>query len=314
MSANKKDPDSWLKEFKVEISSSSSLLYGNAYQQVEIRLTANVQQNQPALTPEQFESLVLVLEHPDGTYEQLPEPGASTLDWWQARTRDERFDFMSGTLKTEAPKAVSKPLYVSSRMGSGSAVKLRARIQKDNDTVYYTDLQHGFDSYVTVTIKAPPIFNEESYLVQQTITEGNINNVFLHEYSVRPRAVNFSVLHTRDVDGMIRWQSNNSSERYATYVGIAMPGNRTINYNSAIEKGSVFVPNREIKTPATNSLILVLHGADNIPFYAEGLNHQGPCSVLVIDRQGNTHNLLFNFSNEGSALEKRTKIVVGYNP
>ncbi|MDZ5603444.1 hypothetical protein SJI00_11740 [Pseudomonas sp. RP23018S] len=310
-------PQFWLNTFTVELSSASPHLYGNSRQQAELRLTVEVNAGQLPLTPAQLASLTLVLERPDGTYDQLPHSGGSGLAWWQTTERDPDFDLMPGANRTGAlspppATAVSKMMYVSTSQPGGSNVKLRARIQKDENTVYYTDDANGFDSYVTITTVRPPYFGESDYEWQKTYDRGSVNNVFLHEYSLRLKHVGLSPRSTLVTPGMIRWHINHSTETYATFVGMARPGDSTIIYDTLIDTGPVFEPATRAQTQGRDSLILVLNGADNIPFNREGLAQGGPCEVVLVDRHGNDHTVRLSFAESESALERRTKVQVSY--
>ena len=310
------DPIFWLREFRVELSSASNNLYGNGRQQAEIRLTANVQPGQPALTPAQLSSLLLVLEKPDGTYELLPFNGPTTLQWWQSIERDMRFDLMPGStgVRPLSPptSTASKLLYVSTTQPGGSNVKLRARIQKDDNTVYYTDEASGFDSHVVLTTVRPPAYGEQDYEWRKTVDQGDVNHVFLHEYSLQLKNLGLSPVYQLIAPGMIRWHRNAPGERYATYVGMAFPGNNTIRYETRIDTGADFEPARVTSTRGSEALILVLNGANNIPYNREGLDHGGPCTVTLVDRHGNDHHVQFRFDEQGTALERRTHIVPSY--
>lgn len=311
------DPGLWLAKFSIELSSASANLYGNARQQAELRLNVQVQPGQPPLTPAQEDSLLLVYERPDGGYEQLPFSGAGLASWWQSPVRDSRYDLMPGSTDTvrQTPtdtSVFSKLLYVSTSQPGGSTVKLRAMIRKDASTTYYTDQAAGFDHYVALTTVRPPILEESDYVWQRTLDEGNVNDVFVHEYSLRLRNLGLSTDSRMVTAGMIRWQSNESQETWATYVGMAPPGSKTVRYNEAIDTGNAFIPRKTAETPGSDSLILVLNGANNIPFNREGLNHGGPCVMEVVDRHGNDHTVFFHFADDGTALERRTIIRVSY--
>ena len=311
------DPALWLRQFRVELSSVSPNLYGNSRQQAELRLTVEVQAGHPPLTDAQLSSLLLVYERPDGSYEQLPYGGGSTTGWWQSPERDTRYDLMPGAGASlpsisHTTSLVSKLLYVSTSQAGGSNVKLRAQISKDASTVYYTDDAHGFDESVVLTTVRPPVFDEADYVWERTLSEGNINNVFVHEYSLRLKNLGLSTVSQLSSPGMIRWQRNHSEETWATYVGIAPPGSKTVCYDPAIPTGDQFIPRHTAKTPGDQSMILVLNGANNIPFSREGLNHGGPCRAALVDRHGNDHVVLFHFSDDGTPLERRTNIRVSY--
>lgn len=318
---NTQDPALWLNKFSIELTSASSHLYSNSRQQAELRLTAEVQPGQPALSPEQISSLSVVLEKDDGSFEQLPFDDSSKL-WWQSTTRDTRYDLMPGTLTTtEAPtvpasasvntRLVSKLLYVSTRQTGGSTATLRAQIRKDPSTIYYTTEADSFDCSVVLTTVRPPVFDESDYVWGHITSEGNVDNVFYHEYALRLKNLGLSSAQLR-TPGMIRWQSNYVDETWATYVGMAPPGSNIIRYNEAIPIGADFTPRESPKRPSDQSLILALNGANNIPFDREGLKHGGPCEVILVDRHGNDHVVLFHFSDTGTPLERRTNIRLSY--
>lgn len=316
MHSTPRDPALWLEEFTLKLSSASSNLYGNGRQQAEISLTANVQPGQPALTPAQLDSLKLVLEKPDGTYEPLPFNQVGPLDWWQTNARDTRFDLMPNLagIQPVAPTTptASKLLYVSTSQPGGSNVKLRACIQKDDNTVYYTDRVSGFDASVILTTVRPPSFGDDDYEWGISYSAGEIDHTFVHEYSLKLKKLGLSSASETIVPGMIRWQRNETNERYATYVGMALPGSKTIHYETRIDAGADFVPAKEAQTGGDETLVLVLNGANNIPYHRPSLEYGGPCRANIIDRHGNDHYVQFRFDDQGSPLERRTKIIPSY--
>ena len=296
------DPTTWLSIFRVDLVSASNQLYNNGNQQLAINITATVRDGQPELTETQFSSMKLVLEVGEGEYEEIPFDGAGNYKWWQWPTLDERFDLMP----PRASLAPAKPMYVTSTAIANTVVKLRGMIQKDADTIYYTE--KIFDTSISAQSINPPEYNASDFNLELGWEEGDITNTFYHEYILTLADVRFSTEFSLDVSGMIRWHDNSADQTYATYVGMSPPGSRKIIYNSAITIPVDFEPKTQTQHENQNAFVLVLHGANNIRFKPEDLVHDGPCTITLVDRNGNAHSLGFQFLNEGTNLEKRTKI------
>lgn len=314
------DPGLWIKGWEVEWVSASNKLYGNGRQQAAIRLRIEINAKKPPLTQEQKDSLRLVRENFDGSYEVLPPPGLPENQWTQTPIRDENFDLMPGSTvsarrddQEDSDHIFAIVMFVSTTVVGAQTVKLRATIRLDADTVYYSDGSANFNRSVEVTTIAPPIFEENDYAWTLSHTEGNIEHKFLHEYRLQLRGLALAPFAVDVNPGMIRWHDKRQGETYATYVGMAHPGNdRTVRYKSEIDTGPTFRPSQTAVTNNQNALILVLNGADDIPFYSDGLAHDMPCKVRIIDRHGNEHEIMFAFSEKGLPIEKRTNIDVSY--
>ncbi|MBJ9976844.1 hypothetical protein IAE35_11080 [Pseudomonas sp. S75] len=315
------DPGLWLKNWVIELVSASNKLYGNGRQQTAIRVRVEIQPKQPPLTQEQKDSMRLVLENFDGSYEILPPPGLQESQWTQTPIRDENFDLMPGSTvsarrddQEDSDHIFAIVMFVSTTVVGAQTATLRAMIRRDADTVYYSDGSSNFNRSVEVTTIAPPIFEENDYAWTLSHTAGNIDNKFLHEYRLQLKGLGLAPLAVDMNPGMIRWHYNRQGETYATYVGMAHPGNdRTVRYKTEINTGSSFRPSQTAITNNQNALILVLNGADDIPFYSGGLVHDTPCKVRIIDRHGNEHEIMFAFSEEGSPIEKRTDLKISYS-
>lgn len=102
--------------------------------------------------------------------------------------------------------------------------------------------------------------------------------------------------------GMIRWQRNTAGETLASNVGVALPGNAAVQYNPAIRLGDAFPvrQHQQIRSANPNQVVVVLQGDNQIPYYSEGLDHQGPCQLTAYDVYGNVHAIGILFDNSQS--------------
>lgn len=310
-------PIGWLRQFRLELASSSDQAYNNGRQQIAVRLTVEPQAGQ-VITQEQFQSLRLVVQLEGRQYLPLPEVGEEG-HWTYAKSRDERFDFHATA--TDAPELPveqsaqvrTKVLYIQTEAPGGSSITLRAMVRKDADTVYYTD-GSSFDSSLEVHAVRPPIYRfPDDYRWEKTRDEGDSNggSRFIHEHSLTPRNVGFSYGEFRSTDtkGMIRWQSRDPNQSFASHVGIALPGETEVQYNPDINLGNL-PPSEKVTEPKSStreSAVIVLQGDNRIPYYSGGATHDQPFSVDLYDRQGNLHRLTVRFDDsQDTALKRRT--------
>ncbi|MEG1628002.1 hypothetical protein, partial [Pseudomonas sp.] len=70
MHAEAQSAISWLRTFKIEISSTSNRLYRNGHQQIEVSLIVEPISGK-TITDKQLDSLAIVSEEDDGTYKLL---------------------------------------------------------------------------------------------------------------------------------------------------------------------------------------------------------------------------------------------------
>ena len=144
--------NSWLTQFKIEITSSSNKVFGNGRQQLEATVSVAPRTNS-TISDEQLASIALVTLDDDGVYRELN--GALKA----SETRDPVFQYFADTgsapsnLEIRGP-ARRKRFYVSSSRSGGSLDKLYARISKNADTHYVTDVG-AFKSSIIVESITP---------------------------------------------------------------------------------------------------------------------------------------------------------------
>lgn len=331
----------WLNSFEIVLSSASTSVFNNSRQQVEIIILAKPESGQ-TITESEFASLRIVSQKVIGIYDPLPEKHASA-PWFYSDRHDERFDYFPALNLPALPEPPPPPgidekdlirednpsyrlndnetrykqLYIHSRAPAGSKVTLRVAITRDADGEdYYSEETH--DSSIDLYAHpAPSYVFPQDYQWAQTRSEGDTvgGSRFIHEHRLTPIEVPFSYaeFETGDTQGMIRWQDHQPDQTFASHVGIALPGDKTVHYDTSIRLGAHF-PARQVKevnTDNTGAVIVLLQGDNQIPYYTGGTDRQGPCRLSAYDRHGNRHRLSIAFDGtQSDPLGRRSKLTV----
>ncbi len=331
----------WLSNFEIVLSSASTSVFNNSRQQVEVIILAKTQSGQ-VISEKEFKSLRIVSQKAFGIYDPLPEKHASA-PWFYSDQYDVRFDYFPALTQPTLPEPPTPPgmdeknlirednasywlndseirykqLYIHSRAPAGSKVTLRVAITKDADGEdYYSDkdLISDLDLYAH---PAPNYVFPQDYQWAQTRNEGDTvgGSRFIHEHRLMPIEVPFSYAQFEpdDTNGMIRWQDHQPDQTFASHVGIAWPGDKTVHYDTSIRLGAHFPARqvKEVKTDNTGAVIVLLQGDNQIPYYTAGTDRQGPCRVSAYDRHGNRHRLSIAFDDtQSDPLGRRSKLTV----
>lgn len=145
--------NTWLNQFKVEVTSNASRVFGNGRQQLEATVSVSARSNH-TISREQLDSITLVTLDDDGVYRELQ--GKLQV----AASKNPLFDYYGATGSSPANIELGgsgvrrKRLYVSSTRVGGSLDRIYARISKDAATHYVTD-GGPFNSLITVETLAP---------------------------------------------------------------------------------------------------------------------------------------------------------------
>ncbi|MHA6163724.1 hypothetical protein ACX3X6_23000 [Pseudomonas sichuanensis] len=335
----------WLSRFEIVHSSASTSVYNNSRQQVEVVILAKPQDGQ-TISETEYASLRIVSQKVIGIYDPLPENHASA-PWFYSDQHDERFDYFPSLTPPALPEppipaeldamvlirgddasywlndnnSRFKQLYIHSRAPAGSKVTLRVAITRDAEggekgEDYYSDdiYESSIDLYAH---PAPSYVFPQDYQWAQTRDEGDTvgGSRFIHEHRLTPINVPFSyaVFETGDTKGMIRWQDHQPNQTFASHVGIALPGNKTVHYDTGIRLGADFPVRqvKEVRTDNTSAIVVLLQGDNQIPYYTAGTDRQGPCQLSAYDRHGNRHRLSIAFDNtQTDPLARRAKLTV----
>ncbi|WP_422403638.1 hypothetical protein [Pseudomonas sp. GZD-209] len=331
----------WLSNFEIVLSSASTSVFNNSRQQVEVIILAKTQSGQ-VISEKEFKSLRIVSQKAFGIYDPLPEKHASA-PWFYSDQYDVRFDYFPALTQPTLPEPPTPPgmdeknlirednasywlndseirykqLYIHSRAPAGSKLTLRVAITKDADGEdYYSDkdLISDLDLYAH---PAPNYVFPQDYQWAQTRNEGDTvgGSRFIHEHRLMPIEVPFSYAQFEpdDTNGMIRWQDHQPDQTFASHVGIAWPGDKTVHYDTSIRLGAHFPARqvKEVKTDNTGAVIVLLQGDNQIPYYTAGTDRQGPCRVSAYDRHGNRHRLSIAFDDtQSDPLGRRSKLTV----
>lgn len=311
----------WLSTFKIELTSNSPSLYGNGRQQVEVTLIVEGARD-IVITQEQLNTLTIVHRNDLGEYAPLPDTQSEDLDWFASLTRDERFDYYEGSVHghfaaPDTDAVLSKRFYVSTVASGGSVIELHAQIEMAPDAIFVTEDTN--DSSIKLSaVTLPSYIFPDHYTWANTWQQGDSNgSAFIQEWSLAANQPAFSCAEERagNPNGMIKWQRNAPEESAASNVGTGYPGDTEFRYNPSILVGDDFAARRHKNVESDNKshVVVVLQADNRIPYNAGGLAHQGPCRVLVYDKNGNTHELEFSFGTEGTTFEQRTTLRVNVN-
>lgn len=302
--------NAWLWDFEVTLGSSAPLAFNNGRQQIKVNVEVQANEHTGlAITPEQLDSITLVVKQADGSYTPLStDPNQA---WFYSKDHDPRFDHYPtltraftdtsavARLSFDAPKTVS--FYVSSRATAGSQLDLRARITHSPGVHYYTD-SIPFDSSLKLTAMAAPTSSfPQDYIFEQVRDEGSVaSGTFIHEWALSPRTVGFAYAEflRNDRRGMIRWHERAFGEHFATHVGIALPGDTQVHYDETLGLQGDFVENRKLHHVAYVSdrqVVVLAQGDHNIPYRSGAPDREGPCTLHAVDRHGNSHYLDIGF-------------------
>lgn len=152
--------NTWLSQFKIDITSSTNKVFGNGRQQLEATVTVAGRKD-GIISDEQLASISLVTLDDDGVYRELDGPlKASSV-------RDAAFEYYADTGTIPSNLELRGPVrrrrfYISSSRSGGSLDRLYARISKDDNTHYVTDAG-SFNSSITVESITPLRYDEDDF-------------------------------------------------------------------------------------------------------------------------------------------------------
>ncbi|MEG1350594.1 MAG: hypothetical protein RSD49_21440 [Hafnia sp.] len=259
----------------------------------------------------------------DGSLGQLLTLGPEG-NWLYASNAESDANIKIGNAYTPINSARRvKRFYVQSRSRAGTDITLYACIEKNQETIYYSK---DSESEITLIAESTPAFKfPEDYnwtqkkvsLTSNTYASEDNDARFIHEFSLSPRHVRFSYAEFHpDIaqsKGMIRWQDHTPGQTFASHVGVALPHSRNVHYNDNIKLGTQFPARKATTISAENpdSIVVLLQGDNQIPYYSEGFDQQGPLKLQAYDRYGTLHSISIAFDDsEGSAFDKRTNLTV----
>jgi len=138
--------NTWLSQFKIDITSNANRVYGNGRQQLEATVSVTPNKNKP-LTAEQLASITLVTFDDDGVYRELggalhASPERNPLYEYFAASGNAPSNLELGS------NVRRKRFYISSSRRGGSLDQVFARISRDENTHHVT----GVDSFKTSII------------------------------------------------------------------------------------------------------------------------------------------------------------------
>ncbi|KPW57274.1 Uncharacterized protein ALO80_00590 [Pseudomonas caricapapayae] len=160
--------NTWLSQFKIEVTSNANRVFGNGRQQLEATVSVSPRGN-GTITTEQLNSITLVTLDDDGVYREL------THELRVSRTRDTLFDYYAAS--GSAPLAhlelkgavLRQRFYISSSRVGGSLDRVYARISKNADTHHVTD-GGAFNSSIIIESLTPLRYEHEDFVLTREDT------------------------------------------------------------------------------------------------------------------------------------------------
>ncbi len=304
--------NSWLSRFEISLVSSSPLLYPNARQQVLVTLTVDPRTGQ-SISDEELQSLRITTRKND-LFPLIPDNDDGS-EWFYSASKN-----LYRPYPTTAPHPSSnqdrsgevhlfqKDFYVMSRAPQGTSIRLYAQITRQTTggpVTYNTATDITYKTYVDLRTAEIPRFNiPENYSFNRDLVAGNPNgDLFTWEYQLAGKNVQMPVVELFSVSsmapaGMIQWVDRDHTVTRASHVGYAAPGESSFNYNTAVELGPQFSPTTQVSRPRAGHVIVILQGANNIPYHSQSaINQGGPCRLQAIDMYGNEHLLNIAFKD-----------------
>lgn len=312
----------YLSVFKIDLTSSSLMLYENGRQQVELTLSV-AQSTNHTLTDAEVDTLSVVYRTADGTYTPLPAQPTGSARWFVSSLRDERFEYFpfgrdsqplqpTETNAKSVPSAVvkSRLYYVSTTAPGGSTIELFARISIEGETFV---TEGTFASAARLTAVKLPEYSSPDYQWKITWREGEPpSTAFINEWSLTALRARFSFGALRgDAFGMIRWQRPAAGETAASNVGIALPNDSQFKYSPNITLGNSFLGeiHKEVMSSHNNQIVVVLQASNHIPFHSSSVAYGGPFFIEAYDIDGNFHEVEIAFDDEQSSdYDRRTHL------
>ncbi|EJN34857.1 hypothetical protein [Pseudomonas sp. GM80] len=303
---------SWLTQLAVVVSSASNRVYPNSRQQLEVTVGIESLMSQ-TVKPEELASVKLMVRDAFGQFTALPEGDAGDGAWFFRRERNEYLEYPGVVSEPSSvpPAAVhTRTFFVSASKSGNSGGNLErlyvgiTRHTSEGSFEYITDGEEsGFVSNVEVRKAEIPEYLVDNYTFERTLISGNgDSDTFVWQYAlagggVQQPLVKFLSASMTPV-GVIQWDDRSSNVTRASNVGFSSPGGTIFQYNPAIQLGSAFTPVTQVSNPKNGHVMLVLQGANNIPYHSQSaINHNGPCVLNAVDVYGNDHRLQIRFKD-----------------
>ncbi|HEY0288124.1 MAG TPA: hypothetical protein VGC62_14100 [Pseudomonas sp.] len=152
--------NTWLSQFKVEITSSANMVFGNGRQQLEATVIV-APRNHGTITDKQLASIALVTLDDDGVYRELTGGLKASLN------RDPLYQYFADTGSAPSNLEIRGPVrrkrfYISSSRTGGSLDRVYARISKDESTYHVTD-GGAFNSSIIIESITPRRYDENDF-------------------------------------------------------------------------------------------------------------------------------------------------------
>lgn len=326
------DPSHWLSTFKIELGAVSDAAYNNGNQQIMVVMRVQAIDG-AVITDDDLETLVPVELLGDGSYRVLP-PMDDDVTWGWTTTLDERFDFYDGqtqqrtndqgnglsSVTSQPSPLLSKTIYIQTRAAANRVLVLHAQIT-DKDGNHYRTENNFLSSVSLRSIRRPDFQFPDDYQWSLAASEGNWEDGarYINEHRLSPRRGSFvsadlldpigNVTHT---DGMLKWQSADQDDAFATNVGFALPNNQSVKYHPSFEFSQNFRTRRRDAaiTSTKGAIVVVLQGDNDLSTAKPHYQYDRPCKLRALDNNGNVHEISVAFEDEGLPEYRRAHLAL----
>lgn len=316
------DPSNWLSTFKIELGAGGDAAYNNGSQQIMVVMRVQAVDG-AVITDEDLETLVPVELMGDGSYRELPLMD-DDVTWGWTTTLDERFDFYDGQTQqrtndqgnglssnsglSQPSPLLTKTVYIQTRAAGGRMLTLHAQIT-DKDGNHYRTENEFLSSVSLRSLRRPDFQFPDDYQWSLDASEGNWEDgvFYIYEHRLSPRQGSFVsadlldvIGNIRQTDGMLRWQSGDPDDAFATNVGFALPNDQRVKYHQSFAFSEAFKRRRRPSalTSTEGAIVVVLQGDNDLRSTYPQFQYDRPCKLRALDNNGNVHEISVAFDND----------------
>ncbi|WP_028695223.1 hypothetical protein [Pseudomonas cremoricolorata] len=300
------NPEHWLADFSIFLTSRSDRVLNNGHQQIEVTLVAAAADGQ-VISDEQFESFGLMYQSASGECVPIPRDD-DTADWFYRTRHDDRYDYYPSGADMAVPVAPfradgtvrSKRLYVHCRAADGQSITVLGTVQPTSGQRMVTPepLQQEL-----IAEQSPNYCFPQDYEWQRKVRIGERlfdNSVIrdsdaLLEFSLRPKWGGFSsarlVVAPTAARQAMPSDPQPSLGAMQPRVGFALPNTSTIVYPSGVH-ATTADPDHWVTQPLTSTtdqLVIVVQPQPCPDSTLDDRAQAQPQTIEARDRQGALH-------------------------
>ncbi|KWI31325.1 hypothetical protein WM04_15475 [Burkholderia ubonensis] len=301
-----------LATFELEVASGSAQLFRNGRQQVLVRLKIKAIRGSGGgeefvrLSPDEIQSIQLTYRHGDAPLPFIPADGVANR-WAVNRQRNSYEYYPAGSREAEIledGEYDSINLWVQTT--DDAPQEFGAQITRDDFAVFRSRDPGGEKAFVKVEPVPVPQFDNELFGWDKVRKEGgddddwNLRTIDNYYLSINAGGGQFLPIVAIECTplSIIQWESENPSERMATYTGYAQPGSTQALYDPRLlDKMGSYSPPVDIQDPAAGKAVFVMIRRDDVRYIPDIPDNRGSHAVTAFDHFGNPHRLRVRFKS-----------------